>query len=298
MSEALATVLTVTRGGCDVVHGDQVMSLTLVGKHAHRETSLAVGDRVSFDPVRKIVIEVLPRRTVLARRRSFGKQREQVLAANADRLAIVTSVSSPPFRSGAVDRFLVAAHAGGLEAILVVNKLDLLAPGEPLPAEIRAYESVIELFPVAAKTGAGIEPLRARLADSTTVLAGHSGVGKSSLINALEPELRLQTGEISKYDRGAHTTSASTWLRLAGGAVVIDTPGVREIGTGPVDRDLLGPVYPEIALLSADCRFRDCEHRSEPKCAVRAAVAAGSLPAARLANFHRLLDEVDTRAQE
>jgi len=298
MSEALATVLTVTRGGCDVVHGDHVMSLTLVGKHAHRETSLAVGDRVSFDPVRKIVIEVLPRRTVLARRRSFGKQREQVLAANADRLAIVTSVSSPPFRSGAVDRFLVAAHAGGLEAILVVNKLDLLAPGEPLPDEIRAYESVIELFPVAAKTGAGIEPLRARLADSTTVLAGHSGVGKSSLINALEPELRLQTGEISKYDRGAHTTSASTWLRLAGGAVVIDTPGVREIGTGPVDRDLLGPVYPEIALLSADCRFRDCEHKSEPKCAVRAAVEAGTLPAARLSNYHRLLDEVDTRAQE
>ena len=138
MSEEQGTVLTVTRGGCDVVHGDQVMSLTLVGKHAHRETSLAVGDLVSFDPVRKIVIDVLPRRTVLARRRSFGKQREQVLAANADRLAIVASVSSPPFRSGAVDRFLVAAHAGGLEAILVVNKLDLLAPGEASEAEMIA----------------------------------------------------------------------------------------------------------------------------------------------------------------
>ena len=298
MSEVQGTVLTVMRGGCDVVDGDAVIRLSLVGKHAHREMALAVGDRVSFDPVRKIVIDVLPRRTKLARLRSFGKQREQVLAANADRLAIVTSVSSPPFRSGAVDRFLVAAQVGGLEAILVVNKLDLLAPGEALPDEIRAYEAVVELYPVAANTGVGIERLRAKLANSTSVLAGHSGVGKSSLINALEPELRLQTGEISKWDRGSHTTSASSWLRLAGGAVVIDTPGVREIGIGPIDRDLLSPVYPEIALLSADCRFRDCEHRREPKCAVRVAVEAGSLPAARLANYHRLLDEVDTRERE
>ncbi len=298
MSEARGTVLTVTRLGVDVVHGEEVTRLTLGGKHLQRETALAVGDSVSFDTIRKVVLELLPRRTVLARHKSFGKQREQVLAANADRLAIVASVSSPPFRSGAVDRFLVAAHAGGLEAILVVNKLDLLAPGEPLPDEIRAYETVIELFPVAAKTGVGIEPLRARLANSTTVLSGHSGVGKSSLINALEPELRLETGEVSKWDRGAHTTSASTWLRLPGGAVVIDTPGVREIGTGPVDRDLLGPVYPEFARLSVDCRFRDCEHKSEPKCAVRAAVESGGVSAARLANFHRLLDDVDTRAQE
>jgi ribosome biogenesis GTPase len=298
MSDTVGTVLTVMRGGCDVVYGDDVLRLQLVGKHAHREMALAVGDRVSFEPVRRIVIDVLPRRTQLARVRSFGKQREQVLAANADRLAIVTSVSNPPFRSGAVDRFLVAAHVGGLEAILVVNKLDLLSPAEALPEEIRAYEAVVEVFPVAAKTGAGIEPLRARLANSTTVLAGHSGVGKSSLINALQPELRLQTGELSKFDRGAHTTSASTWLRLAGGAVVIDTPGVREIGTGPVDRELLGPVYPEIEALAGECRFRDCQHRTEPKCAVRAAITEGRVSDARLANYHRLLDEVDTRARE
>ncbi len=294
MTESEGTVLTVTRGGCDVVHAEQVVHLQLVGKHSHRETSLAVGDRVSFDPVRRIVIDVRPRRTKLSRQRSFGRQREQVLAANADRLAIVASVSSPPFRSGAVDRFLLAAHLGGLEAVLVVNKLDLLATGEPLSDEIRAYESVVEVFPVSAENGVGLERFRAKLANSTTVLAGHSGVGKSSLINALEPELRLVTGEISKWDRGSHTTSASTWIRLAGGAVVIDTPGVREIGSGPIDRSALGPVYPEIELRSADCRFRDCRHRTEPRCAVRAAVEAGELSAARLSNYHRLLDEVDS----
>lgn len=298
MIEHQGTVLTVTRGGCDVVHAEQVIRLQLVGKHAHRETALAVGDRVSFDPVRKILIDVLPRTTKLARRRSFGKHREQVLAANADRLAIVASVSSPPFRTGAVDRFLLAAHLGGLEAILVVNKIDLLAPGDALPDEIRAYESVLELYPVSATSGAGIERFRAKLAKSTTVLAGHSGVGKSSLINALEPELRLQTGEISKWDRGSHTTSASTWIRLVGDAVVIDTPGVREIATGPIDRESLGPVYPEIELLSADCRFRDCRHRTEPKCAVRAAVESGQLSASRLENYHRLLDEIDSHQND
>jgi len=298
MSEARGTVLTVTRLGCDVVHGEQVTRIALGGKHAQQKTALAVGDSVRFDPARKVLLEVLPRRTVLARRRSFGQKREHVIAANADRLAIVASVASPPFRSGAVDRFLVAAHAGGLEALLVVNKLDLLAPGEALPDEVRAYEAVIPVFAVSATSGAGLERLRAALAHGTTVLAGHSGVGKSSLINALEPELRLETGELNKRERGAHTTSASTWLRIAGGAVVIDTPGVREIGTGPVDRDLLGPVYPEIARASVDCRFRDCEHRREPDCAVRAAVQAGAISAARLANFHRLLDETDSRARD
>jgi ribosome biogenesis GTPase len=297
MNEARGIVITVQRGGCEVVSDDRVQRLKLSGKHAKDEIALAVGDEVTFDPARGVLDAILPRRTKLARLRSFGKPREQVIAANVDRLAIVVSVASPPFRSGAVDRFLLAAYAGGLEAILVVNKIDLLE-GAELPEEIRAYETVIELFPVAAKTGAGLEPLRARLANSTTVLAGHSGVGKSSLLNALQPELRLQTGELSKFDRGSHTTSASTWLRLAGGAVVIDTPGVREIGTGPVDRGRLGPVYPEIEALAGGCRFRDCQHRTEPKCAVRAAVEEGRIPAARLRNYHRLLDEADARAPE
>ena len=247
MSEARGTVITVLRGGCEVVSGDRVQRLKLSGRHAKDEIALAVGDEVSFDADKGVLADVLPRRTKLARLRSFGKPREQVIAANADRLAIVVSVASPPFRSGVVDRFLLAAHAGGLASILVVNKVDLLAPGEPLPEEIRVYEAVTELFPVSAETGAGLASLLARLAHSTTVLAGHSGVGKSSLVNALGPELRLETAEVSaKWDRGKHTTSRSVWVRLPGGAIAIDTPGVREIGTGPVDPALLADVYPDL----------------------------------------------------
>ena len=290
MNGAQGTVITVLRGACDVVSDGRVVRLRLTGTDAHLERALAVGDEVRFDPERAQLAEILPRRTVLARLRSFRPGREQVIAANADRLAIVTSVASPPFRAGAVDRFLLSARAGGLETLLVVNKVDLLEKPEPRPDEIAGYEVVVPILAVSATTGVGLDALRAALAVGTTVLAGHSGVGKSSLINALEPELRLETAEISaKWDRGRHTTSRSTWLRLRGGGVVIDTPGVREIGTGPVDPAELGPVYPEIALAAAGCRFRDCRHAAEPGCAVRAAVEAGQIRAARLASFQRLL---------
>jgi len=294
MSLAQGTVITVLRGACDVVSGERLTRLRLTGTNARKEHTLAVGDLVRFDPAKGALVEVLPRRTQLARLRSFGKPRPQVIAANADRLAIVASVASPPFRSGAVDRFLLAAHAGGLAALLVVNKLDLLPPHAQLPDEVRAYDGIAPLVAVSAATGLGLDALRAALAVGTTVLAGHSGVGKSSLVNALEPELRLETGEISaKWDRGRHTTARAVYLRLAGGAVLIDTPGVREIATGPVDPDLLGLVYPDIALLAAGCRFRDCRHRAEPGCAVRAAVEDGRLRAARLASYQRLVDELD-----
>jgi ribosome biogenesis GTPase len=294
MSRAEGTVIGVLRGACDVVSGERLTRLRLSGTNAHQALALAVGDRVTFDPVKGALLEVLPRRTQLARLRTFGKPRPQVIAANVDRLAIVTSVSNPPFRSGAVDRFLLAAYAGGLEAILVVNKLDLLEPGAALGDEISAYEGIVPLLPVSATRGVGLPALREALADSTTVFAGHSGVGKSSLLNALQPELRLETGEISaKWDRGRHTTAQAVYLRLPGGAVVIDTPGVREIGSGPVDPDLLGLVYPDLALLGADCRFRDCRHRTEPDCAVLAALEEKRLRPARLASYHRLVEELD-----
>jgi ribosome biogenesis GTPase len=284
-------VITVLRGACEVVAGERVQRLRLSGSNARTELDLAVGDRVRFDPVRGQLVDTLPRRTKLARLRSYRPGREQVIAANADRLAIVTSVTSPPFKSGAVDRFLLAARAGKLESLLVVNKIDLLE-GRELPDEIRGYQRVVPIFAVCAQTGEGCESLGLALASGITVFAGQSGVGKSSLLNALEPELRLETGEVSaKWDRGRHTTTRSTYLRLRGGGVVIDTPGVREIGTGPVDRDLLGAVYPEIVLAAVDCRFRDCQHASEPGCAVLAAVEKGEIPAARVASYQRLLAE-------
>ncbi len=286
-------VVAVFRGGCEVDARGSRLELRLVGKHAHREVELAVGDDVSFDPEKQVVLEVMARRTRLARLRPRDDpRREHVIAANMDRLAIVASVAAPPFRAGAVDRFLLAASAGGLEVLLVVNKVDLEAE---LPPEARAYETFVPVLAVSAKTGAGIEALRARLARSRTVLAGHSGVGKSSLLNALAPGLELETGDLRRDHRGRHTTSRATLVRLGDDAIVVDTPGVREIATGRVSPDLVDEAFPDVRDLAAGCRFRDCRHVAEPDCAVHEALERGALLPARLLSWQRLREEAEER---
>jgi ribosome biogenesis GTPase len=272
-------VISVFRGGCEVACGDRVHEVRLIGRHALREVSLAVGDDVTFDRERAVLLDVLPRRTVLRRRRPRDDPRqEQVIAANMDCLAIVASVQDPPFRPRLVDRFMLAALAGGLEAMLLVNKIDLLPDGA-LPEEMQQLEVALPVLPISARTGAGLEAVRERLAGIRTVLAGHSGVGKSSLLNALQPELRLET--------------RATLYRLHGGAIVVDTPGVREIATGAIEPAALERVYPDVAALAPDCRFRDCHHQREPDCAVREAVERGALPAARYAHYRRLVADIE-----
>src|SRR5262249_34997384 len=148
MSRAEGTVITVLRGAIEVVRDDRLQRLRLSGTNAHREHQLAVGDRVTFDPERGVLVDVLPRRSQLARLRSFGRPRPQVPPPTGPRRALVPSAARPPFRSGAVDRFLLAAHAGGLESLLVVNKLDLLGEHAELDPAIRSYEGIVVLHAV------------------------------------------------------------------------------------------------------------------------------------------------------
>ena len=292
-------VIAVHRGGCDVVAGDRIRSLKLLGRHAQHEVRLAVGDEVSFDADRGIVLEVAERRTELRRLRPQAGRRKhdlrdpKLIAANMDRLAIVATVDEPPFRSGIVDRFLLAALAGGLEALLIVNKIDLLR-GAELPEEIRSYERVLPVLAVSASEGTGLDALRDALADSRTVFAGHSGVGKSSLLNAMEPLLRLDTAEVSrKTGKGRHTTTHAVWLELGDGAVAVDTPGIRELATGPVDPQLLVHAYPDVLGPAEDCRFGDCRHDQEPDCAVRAAIESGEVAESRYRAYRKLLAEIE-----
>lgn len=297
------TVIAVHRGGCEVVHGDRIRSLRMTGRQAEEELQLACGDEIVFDDEQDLLEERLPRRTVLHRlrpqagRRRHDPRLEKVIAANIDRLMIVMSVRDPPFRSGSVDRFSLAAAAGGLESILVVNKIDLHLEKQ-LPEEIDAYRAVMPVLLTSATHKLGLEALRDRLAGTRTVLAGHSGAGKSSLLNALEPELELETASVREKSRkGRHTTTLARWLRLPGDAIAIDTPGVREIATGPVDPALLDEVYPEIAALAASCRFRDCRHQREPDCAVIAAVERGELHPGRLRNHRKLRRDLERSAR-
>jgi ribosome biogenesis GTPase len=289
VGEQQGTVIAVYRGECQVLHGDGTLTLRLIGRQAHRGQEVVIGDEVTFDAERAVVLDVQPRRTRLARRRPGAPHREQLIAANVDRLAIVASVGQPPFRSGAVDRFLLAAHSGGLEPLLVVNKIDQLTG--PLPEEISGYAEIVPLYAVSALRGDGLDALRQALAGARTVLAGHSGVGKTALLNALAPGLQLATGELARHGRGRHTTARSIWVTLGCGAVVIDTPGVREIASQEVDPKLIDSVYPDIARWAPSCRFRDCRHAAEPGCAVREAIASGAVRASRLAGYRRLLED-------
>jgi ribosome biogenesis GTPase len=254
-SEANALVIGHARGHCLIAdaRGERLVRCDLPA---------APGDEVAI--LHEKVAGIGARRTTLARTDPGNPHRELVVAANIDLLLIVAPMVDPPFRPGLIDRYLVAAARGGIRAVLCLNKIDLCA--DTAPAEI---------FPIpkvrcSALTGQGIDELRDLIAGNLAVLAGHSGAGKSSLLNALIDKAGARTAEVSdETGKGRHTTTSSRLLTLANAGRIIDTPGIRELGLGPVSRAELIAAFPEFG--GEDCRFADCLHRNEPGCAVRAA---------------------------
>lgn len=260
---------------------------------AGKTSVLAPGDRVRIDrePDRAVVVGVAPRTTKLSRP-AVGRSREQVLAANADFLLIVTAAVKPPFKEGLVDRFLILADTGGVSPILCINKMDLV---EKPPKAVENYRALgVPVYEMSCKTGEGIAPLREALAGKSGVLAGHSGVGKSSLINALDPDFELVTQDVSDAtNKGRHTTTTARRYELAGGIVLIDTPGVREVGLWRIEASELDLYFPEIAEASAGCAFRDCTHTHEPNCAVQQALESGKIARARYESYVRIRESLE-----
>jgi ribosome biogenesis GTPase len=241
------------------------------------EMPVAPGDEVSIRHEK--VAGIAPRRTTLARTDPANPHRERVIAANIDLLVIVAAITDPPFRPGLVDRYLIAASRGGIQPVLCLNKIDLSA--DTSAADI--YH--VPLIRCSTRTGEGIGELRDLLAGSLAVLAGHSGVGKSSLLNALANEDHARTGEVcDDTGKGRHTTSSSRLYQLRNGARLIDTPGIREFGLGRITLSELHAAFPEF--VAQGCRFHDCSHKEEPDCAVREAGGA------RYASYLRLAAEL------
>jgi len=258
-----------------------------------------VGDHVTFDAHERgqaRLVSVAERRTRLAR--GDGSGGERVIAANVDLGVLVASVRNPELRPGLIDRVVVALRHGGVDPLVALNKDDLL-DGQN---ERRAVEASLEplhaadvpFLWVSAATGEGLDELRVALRNRTCVLVGHSGVGKTSLLNRLEPDDERATAPGRARDgKGRHTTSASCLVELADGTRLIDTPGVRSFALAGSDRAGLTAAFPDVAELAARCRFRDCSHTHEPECAVSAALEAGTLARARYAAYRRVADSLE-----
>jgi ribosome biogenesis GTPase / thiamine phosphate phosphatase len=260
-------------------------------------TLLAPGDRVlvEFEGEDAIVRGVSPRRTRLSRPGGpHARLKEQVIAANIDLLIIVTAAMQPPFRPGLVDRYLIAAQVCGVAPVLCVNKMDLVASE---PEALSLYRELgIDIVLASCVTGQGLEDLRRILSGKISVLSGHSGVGKSSLLNALDPELRVYTTEVSESTRrGRHATTAARLYALEGGIRIIDTPGIRALGLWGVSPEELAFYFPELAEAVPGCKFRNCTHTHEPACAVREAVASGTIQEGRYQSYLRIRASLESK---
>ena len=281
------------------VHVDgRELTATLRGKLKHQDDDRVVaGDVVELDlesPEAGAITAIRERRSVLARRAAgTGASRAQPIAANVDQVLVVAAARDPDPAPRMLDRFLVIAEANHLPAFVVLNKIELdRTAGEALLSRYRAAGYPVLLTSV--KVAEGLRALEDRLRGRETVLAGPSGVGKSSLLNALEPGLKLRIGAISeKWRTGRHTTTAAELVPLAAGGYVVDTPGMREVGTWGIEPRELAWCFPEFREFLGRCRFDDCRHLNEPSCAVREARDRGAFPADRLVSYERIYEEIN-----
>ena len=291
-------VTRVNRGAVTVQTEDGTVAATLAGRLEPDSEAgpAAVGDWVGLEVANAVVRVILPRAGALARRRPGGADHQQVAAANVDLVLIVESVERGP-NPRRIERAVALAWDGGATPVVVLTKLDLCE--DRVSAIERAKEGApfADVLTVSARTGEGMETISDLLSEGTTaVLLGPSGVGKSTLTNALLGEERLAVAGVRDGDRkGRHTTTFRELFVLPNRSCLIDTPGIRELGLW-LDAEAVGAAFPEIEEAARRCRFGDCRHESEPGCAVLEEVERGSIDPARLASFLRLRREADSLA--
>ncbi|MFL5541614.1 MAG: ribosome small subunit-dependent GTPase A [Longimicrobiaceae bacterium] len=293
------TVLRAQGGVYEVETGEGVTEAVLRGKLKRDERSgdkVVVGDRVDLAPEASgertvwAIQKVHDRTSVLARRAPGKAPRPKVIAANLDQVLVVFAAANPTPHLRMLDRFLVIAADAEIRPVIVVNKTDVSGEDEARRTFAPYLSAGYEVFFSAAKQGVGVAAVRERLCGCTSALAGPSGVGKSSLLNAVQPGLGLRVAEISEaLNKGRHTTVTAQLIPLECGGYVADTPGLRELGLWEIDRDNLQFYFPEFEPFRYDCRYSGCTHVHEPGCAIRAAVDAARVDPGRYDSYRRMM---------
>lgn len=259
---------------------------------------VVVGDRVMVEPdgESSAIVEILPRHNYVIRRASNLSKESHIIAANIDRALLIVTLHSPVTAREFVDRFLVTCEAYRVPVTIVLGKADTLV-GD-YEAEAEEFEAIYgdagyDIIRLSSTTGEGVEQIRELLKNRTTLVAGNSGVGKSTLVGYIDPTLDIRTGEISEsHHKGKHTTTFSTMYPIEGG-YIIDTPGIKGFGLIDIDSRELCRYFPEMMRLAPDCRFYNCTHTHEPGCAVRDAVEQGFVAWSRYESYLKILDEDD-----
>lgn len=264
---------------------------------------IAVGDWVHYeyepDQDSAIITALEPRKNYIIRRSINLSKQAQIIGANLDQALLVVTLASPPTSLGFIDRFLVTAEAYDIPAVLIFNKLDLFSEeGVDILTDYMAiYEQIgYPCYAVSAREKTNIAEVRQLLKDKTTLVSGHSGVGKSTLINAIEPSVELKTGQISDWsDKGKHTTTFAEMIDLSFGGKLIDTPGIRELGIVDIEKTELAHFFPEMRARLNACRFHNCRHINEPGCVVLEAVENGEIESSRYDSYLSIYHNQDTR---
>ena len=259
---------------------------------------IAVGDWVEIEgldsPESIVINDIHSRQNYITRTSPHNKHQHHIIAANLDQSLLFTTIREPRTSLGFIDRFLVTAEAYQIPAVLVVNKTDLFRDKELAVFEHwkNIYTSIgYPVIPVSLQTGEGLSVLKELLQDKTTLISGHSGVGKSTFINHILPEVQLRTTEVSDWSgKGMHTTTFAEMFDLPLGGRIIDTPGIRELGLFDVEKQELGHYFPEIRSRMQDCQFNNCLHLNEPHCAIKNAVQENGISADRYVSYLTMLD--------
>jgi len=262
---------------------------------------VAVGDKVAFeleaDKETGVITKIFDRKNYIIRKSVNLSKQSQILAANIDQVFLLITIDNPPTHTGFIDRFLVSAAAYHIDTVLVFNKMDEVLKDDYLQYKQQmlkaTYEAIgYECIEISAIEQLNIESIKAKMQDKVSTFAGHSGVGKSTLVNSIEPNLNLKTKAISiSHSQGQHTTTFAAMYPLSFGGFIIDTPGIKGFGLVDIAKEDLDHYFPEFFKLKSQCKFNNCLHVNEPQCAIKAAVEQEEIAISRYENYIQMLED-------